>query len=75
MNIYLQNPRKQGRYFCPTLWKAGGDKDGGWKGGGGMCGVLGLALMLCGGRSRRIGEGIFYCGYLTGGFYGAGVER
>ena len=51
------------------------NKYGGWKGGGWLCGILGLPLMFCAGRSSRIGAGSFHCGYLSGGFYGAVVER
>ena len=41
-----------------------------------MCGVLGLPLMLCGGRSIWIGAGIFHCGDIYGGFWsGSGEMR
>ena len=62
-----QHPWKHGRYFCLTWWKYGGDKDGVWKSGGWLCGVLGLPLIFCGGRSRHIGEGRFHYGDLHGG--------
>ena len=48
--------------------------DGSWKGGRGLCGVLSLPLMLCGGRSRRIGTDSFHCGDLLGGFCGMVVQ-
>ena len=45
------------------------------KGGGLLCGVLGLPLLFCSGGSSRIGAGVSHCGYPSGGFCGAGVER
>ena len=70
-----QHPWKNGRDLFQTWWKDGGDKDRGWKGGGWLCGILGLPLLLCGGRSSRIGAVIFHCGDLYGGFCGMGMER
>ena len=70
-----QHPWKNGRDLCQTWWKYGGDKDGGWKGEGLLCGVLGLTMMFCGGRCIWIGAVSFHCGELFGGFCGAGVQR
>ena len=60
---------------CCSVMVGPANKYGGWKGGGWLCGVLGLPLMFCDGRSSRIGAGSFYCGDLSGGFCGEGVER
>ena len=38
---------------CCSVVVGPSNKYGGWKGGGWMCGVLGLPLLLCGGRSIR----------------------
>ena len=70
-----QHPWNHGRYLCQTWWKDGCDKDGGWKGGGWLRSILYMTLMLCGGRSIRIGAGIFHNGDLSGVFCGVGVER
>ena len=51
------------------------NKYGGWKGGGKLCGILGLSRMFSGGRFIHIGAGSFHRGYLSGGFCGVGLER
>ena len=74
LNSSWHHPWKHGRDFCMTWWMDGGDKYGGWKDGGWLCGVLVLPLLFCGGMSIRIGAGRFHCGDLYGGFCGTGVE-
>ena len=75
LKSYWQHPWKHGRYLCQTLWKDGGYKDGVWKVGGWLCGVLGLPLMFYVGRYRRLLAGSFHCGDLSGGFFGTGEEK
>ena len=73
---FLTTTMKARKYFLQTWWKYGRGEDGGWKGGGWLCEVLGLPLMLFGGRYRRIGEDSFQCGDFPGGFWsGSGEMR
>ena len=62
-------------HFCSVV-VGPANKYGYWKGGEWLCGVLGLPLLFCGGRSICIGAGIFHCGDLSGGFWsGSGEMR
>ena len=62
-------------HFCSVV-VGPANKYGVCKGGELLCGVLGLPLLLCGGRPSQIEAGIFHCGDLYGGFWsGSGEMR